>query len=172
MYYSSLYSSPVGEITLSCKDERLIGLWLETFRSSTCPPNMVRKNDCRVFSLAKRWLDRYFARQEPAADELELAPSGSAFCQCVWNFLLEIPYGTLTTYGDIARKVAEKMGVSLMSSQAVGGAVGRNPISIIIPCHRVVGAKGGLVGFAGGLQAKMKLLELEGIDVSLYTTSF
>lgn len=97
---------------------------------------------------------------------MPLAPVGSEFRQNVWTILCEIPYGEVTTYGDIAKKMAAKMGKAAMSSQAVGGAVGHNPISIIIPCHRVVGANGSLTGYAGGIKTKIKLLELEGVDMS------
>ena len=100
------------------------------------------------------------------ADELSLAPVGSKFRQEVWRILCEIPYGEVITYGDIAKKMAAKMGRTSMSGQAIGGAVGHNPVSIIIPCHRVVGANGSLTGYAGGIPAKIKLLELEGVDMS------
>ncbi len=119
-----------------------------------------------VFESAKRWLDRYFAGEEPVISELPLAPVGSEFRQVVWNILCEIPYGEVVSYGEIARKTAEKMGKKRMSGQAVGGAVGHNPISIIIPCHRVVGSNGSLTGYAGGIQTKIKLLQLEGADTS------
>ena len=112
------------------------------------------------------WLDRYFAGGRPSLCELPLAPAGSEFRQGVWSILCEIPYGEVTTYGDIAKKVAARMGNKSMSAQAVGGAVGHNPISIIIPCHRVVGSNGSLTGYAGGIKTKIKLLELEGADMT------
>ena len=121
---------------------------------------MVENNDLPIFDQTKQWLDRYFAGEKPAISELPLVPIGSAFRQAVWSILCEIPYGKMITYGDIARKLG------VQSSQAVGGAVGHNPISIIIPCHRVVGANGSLTGYAGGVQTKIKLLELEGVDMS------
>ena len=102
----------------------------------------------------------------PAISELPLAPAGSEFRQEVWKLLCEIPYGEVTTYGDIAKKIAARRGKSTMSSQAVGGAVGHNPISVIIPCHRVVGTNGSLTGYAGGLQRKIQLLTLEGADMT------
>ena len=114
----------------------------------------------------KSWLDRYFAGRKPDISELSLAPAGSEFRQEVWRILCEIPYGEVVTYGSIAKRMAEKMGRETMSSQAVGGAVSHNPISIIIPCHRVAGADGSLTGYAGGIQTKVKLLELEGADLS------
>ena len=112
---------------------------------------------------AKRWLDIYFAGNEPDFTP-PLHPIGSAFRQSVWEILRQIPYGKTTTYGEIARQLSEKMGLSRMSAQAVGGAVGHNKISIIIPCHRVVGANGSLTGYAGGIDKKGKLLELEHTD--------
>jgi methylated-DNA-[protein]-cysteine S-methyltransferase len=118
-----------------------------------------------IFNETKSWLDRYFAGQRPDASALPLAPIGGAFRQSVWDILRRIPYGKLTTYGEIAREIAAASGKTGMSAQAVGGAVGRNPISIIIPCHRVVGANGSLTGYAGGIGTKVKLLELEGVDM-------
>ena len=110
---------------------------------------------------AKRWLDIYFAGKEP--DFLPpLHPAGSAFRQSVLEILLKIPYGQTITYGDIARQLAARRGLANMSAQAVGGAVGHNEISVIIPCHRVVGANGSLTGYAGGIDKKIKLLKLEG----------
>jgi methylated-DNA-[protein]-cysteine S-methyltransferase len=121
---------------------------------------MMEKNDMPIFDAAKQWLDRYFAGGKPGISELPLAPIGGAFRQGVWGILCEIPYGGVMTYGEIAKRLG------CMSSQAVGGAVGHNPISIIIPCHRVVGAGGSLTGYAGGIQTKITLLELEGVDMS------
>ena len=119
-----------------------------------------------IFIKTKNWLDRYFAGERPAISDLALAPFGSAFRQKVWNILCGIPYGQIITYGDIAKQLASDLHKKGMSSQAVGGAVGHNPISIIIPCHRVVGANGSLTGYAGGIDTKVKLLELEGVDLS------
>ncbi len=114
---------------------------------------------------AKRWLDIYFAGKEP--DFLPpLHPAGSAFRQSVLEILLKIPYGQTITYGDIARQLAARRGLANMSAQAVGGAVGHNEISVIIPCHRVVGANGSLTGYAGGIDKKIKLLELERADMT------
>ena len=114
---------------------------------------------------AKRWLDIYFAGKEP--DFLPpLHPAGSAFRQSVLEILLKTPYGQTITYGDIARQLAARRGLANMSAQAVGGAVGHNEISVIIPCHRVVGANGSLTGYAGGIDKKIKLLELERADMT------
>lgn len=127
---------------------------------------MYPKDDLAVFQKAKDWLDRYFQGQKPAISELPLAPIGGEFRQMVWKILCEIPYGQVITYGDIAKKVAQRKGLARMSAQAVGGAVGHNPISLIIPCHRVVGTNGSLTGYSGGLDMKIKLLEFEGVNMS------
>jgi len=168
VYYSTTYPSPLGTITLACYDDNLVGLWTEgqKYHGDTIPEAMMENNDIPMFSPAKKWLDRYFAGEKPDIAELSLAPIGGEFRQAVWKILCEIPYGKVITYGDIAKKIAVKMGRGSMSSQAVGGAVGHNPISIIIPCHRVVGSNGSLTGFSGGIQMKVKLLELEGADMS------
>ena len=116
----------------------------------------------RLTREGKEWLERYFAGEKPSPEDLLLRPEGTVFRQMVWRELLHIPYGQVTTYGSLAKAVARKMGRETMSAQAVGQAVGHNPISIIIPCHRVVGANGSLTGYAGGLDRKIRLLELEG----------
>lgn len=118
---------------------------------------------------AAAWLDRYFAGEKPSPRELPLAPAGSAFRQTVWNILCDIPCGEVTTYREIAKKIAAALGLASMSAQAVGGAVAHNPISIIIPCHRVVGANGSLTGYAGGLAAKQYLLAHEGVDITRFS---
>ena len=168
MFFSTSFPSPVGVITLACRDGCLVGLWTEgqKYHGDTIPEAMVEDDSLAVFGKARGWLDRYFAGEKPGIAELPLAPIGGEFRQSVWKFLCEIPYGRVTTYGEIAKKMAAKMGRGSMSSQAVGGAVGHNPISIIIPCHRVVGSNGSLTGFAGGIQMKVKLLEAEGVDMS------
>ena len=168
MYYSTIYPSPIGAITLACDGDNLVGLWLEgqKYHGGTIAGNMTEKENIPVFDAAKKWLDRYFAGKRPDISELPLAPIGGEFRQDVWAVLCDIPYGSIITYGEIAKKMAAKMNKESMSSQAVGGAVGHNPISIIIPCHRVVGANGNLTGYAGGINKKIKLLELEGVDVS------
>ena len=119
-----------------------------------------------VFDAARDWLARYFAGEKPMPSELPLCPIGGEFRQRVWSLLCQIPYGETTTYGALARALAAQMGRPSMSSQAVGGAVGHNPISIIIPCHRVVGSGGSLTGYAGGIAAKLRLLEHEGVELS------
>jgi methylated-DNA-[protein]-cysteine S-methyltransferase len=169
MYYSTTYSSPIGLITLACdENESLVGLWTEgqKYHGGTIHKAMAVNDSLPIFDTAKKWLDRYFAGEKPCISELPSAPVGSEFRRAVWEILCEIPYGEVITYGDIARKMAVKTGRKSMSAQAVGGAVGHNPVSVIIPCHRVVGSNGSLTGFAGGIKMKVKLLELEGVDMS------
>lgn len=168
MYFSTTYASPVGLLTLSSDGENLTGLWLEgqKYFGSTIPEELKKQDNLPVFHAVKNWLDRYFDGGRPEISELPLRPIGGEFRQGVWKLLMEIPYGEVITYGDIAKKMAVKLGKRTMSSQAVGGAVGHNPISIIIPCHRVVGASGSLTGYAGGIAKKVRLLELEGVDMS------
>ena len=141
-----------------------MGLWLacEKYFPDHLQNTAQRRDDHPVLLQAKGWLDRYFAGQRPDPAELKLAPEGSRFRHQVWELLLHIPYGQVTTYGALAKELALRQGIPSMSAQAVGGAVGHNPISIIIPCHRVVGADGSLTGYAGGLDKKTQLLELEG----------
>jgi methylated-DNA-[protein]-cysteine S-methyltransferase len=170
MFYSTTYPSPVGIITLACDvdSENLVGLCIEgqKYYGDTLPEAMVPNDNIPLFNRAKKWLDRYFAGKKPSISELPLAPIGGEFRQSVWEILCEIPYGEVITYGDIAKRMAARMHKQKMSAQAVGGAVGHNPISIIIPCHRVVGATGSLTGYSGGIAKKIKLLELEGMDTS------
>ena len=172
MLYTMRYDSLVGELLLAEQDGALAGLWIrgQKYFPESWQKDMREKPDSKLLNQTKDWLDQYFAGRRPAIDQLSLAPVGGTFRQEVWKILCEIPYGEVITYGDIARKIAEKQGRKTMSSQAVGGAVGHNPISIIIPCHRVVGADGSLTGYAGGVEKKRFLLELEGADLSrLYT---
>lgn len=168
MYYVTEYESPVGVMMLASNANDLVGLWNEgqKYHGSSLLEDSTKQDDLPIFEETKRWLDRYFKGEQPEISELSLAPEGTDFRQEVWSILREIPYGKVITYGDIARIMARKRGKSRMSSQAVGGAVGHNPISVIIPCHRVVGSSGSLTGYAGGIQTKIKLLELEGVDMT------
>lgn len=168
MYYSTKYISPIGRITMASDGRNLIGLWIDgqKYDAGTVSAEMTDSDDLPVFKNAKRWLDRYFMGERPSISELPLHPIGGAFRQGVWEILCEIPYGEVTTYGAIAKKMAARMGKERMSSQAVGGAVGHNPISIIIPCHRVVGTNGSLTGYGGGIDLKVKLLEHEEVDMT------
>ena len=170
--FKTIYDFPVGKITFACDEacENLIGLWIEgqKYHGGSVRGELIEKNDIPLFDLTKKWLDKYFASGKPDISELPLAPIGSKFRRQVWDILCEIPYGEVITYGDIAKKIAAKSGMKSMSSQAVGGAVGHNPISIIIPCHRVVGSNGSLTGYASGISVKIKLLELEKVDTSRF----
>jgi methylated-DNA-[protein]-cysteine S-methyltransferase len=168
MYYSTEYPSPVGALTLASDGDKLNALWMagQKYYGESMPESMTKKDDIPVFDSVKKWLGEYFAGENPPVSELPLSPIGGEYRQSVWSILCKIPYGEVTTYGDIAREMAGKMGKASMSAQAVGGAVGHNPIGIIIPCHRVVGANGSLTGYAGGISTKIKLLKLEGADMS------
>ena len=166
MYQTTTYASPVGELTLASDGTALTGLWLEGqkyFGGTSGEELAPGRPDLPVFQAARAWLDRYFAGEKPSPAELPLAPAGTPFQRAVWEKLQAIPYGAVTTYGALARELDGA------SPRAVGSAVGRNPISIIIPCHRVVGADGSLTGYAGGLERKQRLLTHEGVDVSRFS---
>ena len=159
------YDSPLGGILLAADEIGLTGLWFDgqKYYADRLPAARTEQ-ETPVLAETKRWLDRYFSGREP--DFLPpLHPVGSPFRQLVWEILLRIPYGRTVTYGEIARRFAEKSGRARVSAQAVGGAVGHNEISILIPCHRVVGTGGSLTGYAGGIDKKVRLLELEGADM-------
>ena len=155
MKYVCHYSSPVGILRLESDGKALTGLWF-TDQSST------QEDILPIFDETIRWLDIYFSGKDPGYTP-KLAPEGTAFRKAVWDILLTIPYGKTMSYGQIAKQIAEEKGIARMSSQAVGGAVGHNPIAIIIPCHRVIGSDGSLTGYGGGLDRKIRLLELEGV---------
>ena len=169
MQYITHYQSPLGGITISSDGSALTGLWFDgqKYFASTLGADYKEKN-LPVFTEAKRWLDIYFSGKEPDFTP-PLSLNGSAFRMAVWQILQSIPYGQTITYGDIAKQLAAQTGKAKMSAQAVGGAVGRNPISIIVPCHRVIGAGGSLTGYAGGIDKKVLLLELEGINTTKFT---
>lgn len=153
MNYTQLIPSPLGNILLSADEIGLTGLWFEgeKYYADALPREHIER-ETPILMDTKRWLDVYFTGREPDFTPL-LHPTGSSFRQAVWQLLLEIPYGQTTTYGALLGDGA--------SARAVGGAVGRNPISIIVPCHRVIGADGSLTGYAGGVDRKIRLLALE-----------
>ena len=157
--YIMKYPSPVGLLTVAANDEAVIGLWMEgqKYFARTLPIEPQWKA-APALAKASAWLDSYFAGVRPEIMP-PLAPKGTPFQQAVWEELLAIPYGELSTYGEIAKKLNS-------AARAVGGAVGHNPISILIPCHRVVGGAGSLTGYAGGLERKIQLLTLEGINTA------
>lgn len=167
MHYLSYYKSPLGEIVLSASNQGLSGLWFvgQKYFALYFDKEHIYQ-EIPLFADVKRWLDIYFSGKEPNFS-LPLHFTGSPFQNEVWKILSQIPYGRTTTYGQIAKQVAIKRGVSKMSAQAIGGAVGRNEIAIIVPCHRVVGVNGNLTGYAGGIEKKISLLQLEGIDTTL-----
>ena len=151
---------------LAADETGLTGLWFESQKYfARTLPNVRISKETEILTQTKKWLDIYFSGQEPTFTP-PLHPVGSPFRQEVWQILLQIPYGHTITYGEIAGRIAEARNVSHMSAQAVGGAVGHNEIAIIIPCHRVVGPNGSLTGYAGGIDKKIALLELEHADMS------
>ncbi len=168
MVFSAHYPSPLGSIMLASDGNNLVGLWLEgqKYFAATVAKEIMEQPDLPIFAAVQSWLDRYFTDQKPAISDLPMAPKGGAFRMAVWDILCKIPYGKVITYGEIAKKMAVRMNKANMAAQAVGGAVGHNPISIIIPCHRVVGVNGSLVGYAGGISKKIQLLQHEGVDTS------
>lgn len=169
MYYYYNYSSPVGKLTIASNEQNIVGLWFDKqkYYMDVLQDKEYREKETDAIRLAQKWLDKYFNNENPAIDELPIEFIGSEFRKQVWKILAKIPCGRVVTYGDIAKEIAGQKGIKTMSAQAVGGAVGHNPISIIIPCHRVVGSNGSLTGYAGGITTKMKLLELEGVEMSM-----
>lgn len=167
MIYISNYESTLGNLLLASKDNKLIGLWMENqkYFLSNVKEEMIKKDNDKLLLKTKEWLDRYFNSEKPEIKELDLNPIGSEFRKNVWNILMQIPYGIVITYHDIAIEIAKQKNIKQISAQAVGGAVGHNPISIIIPCHRVVGTNGSLTGYAGGIDKKVKLLKHEQVKM-------
>lgn len=168
MQYTGTYHSPIGGMFLAADTVGLTGLWFDG--AKYFPHNLDLEytgKELPVFVQTKRWLDMYFSGKEPTFMP-PIHMIGSAFQLEIWSLLQQIPYGKTTTYRDIAKEIAKKKGMSQMAAQAVGGAVGRNKISIIIPCHRVVGTNGSLTGYAGGIDKKEQLLSLEKVDMSRF----
>lgn len=165
--------SPLGPLTLAARGFSLCGLWLPGQKhfggGLPLPAEISGGLSLPPFDAAGDWLDRYFSGRAPDPAELPLSPEGSPFRQLVWRLLLKIPRGEVVTYKQLAGQAAKELGRTTLSCQAVGGAVAHNPISVIIPCHRVVGSGGSLTGYAGGIAAKRKLLSLEGVDLSPFT---
>lgn len=166
MQYTHSYDSPLGRILLASDGAELTGLWFEGQKYyAAALDKQHEEKTLPVFEQAKSWLDIYFSGKKPDFTP-PLAPAGSEFRREVWELLLSIPYGKTVSYAELAAIIAERRGLAHMSAQAVGGAVGHNPISIIIPCHRVVGSGGSLTGYAGGIDRKIRLLSIEGADIS------
>ena len=165
MQYTSHYRSPIGNILLAADEVGLTGLWFEGQKYFALYLDKEHEEkEIPIFEKAKKWLDIYFAGKEPDFT-VPLHFTGTDFQNEVWEILCAIPYGRTMTYGEIAKQVAAKKVLPRMSAQAVGGAVGHNGISILVPCHRVVGANGSLTGYAGGIDKKIKLLQLEKADM-------
>ena len=173
MVYITTYNSILGKLLLASKNNKLIGVWIENQKYylgdlKNSKEDIKVKDNEEILVKTKKWLDRYFNGEKPDICELDILLSGSFFRKEVLKILCTIPYGSTMTYEEISKKVAKKLGKEKMSAQAVGGAVGHNPISIIIPCHRVVGKNGSLTGYAGGIDNKLKLLEHENVDISKF----
>jgi methylated-DNA-[protein]-cysteine S-methyltransferase len=165
--YIYKYNSEVGNIRVTSDGENVTGLLINKIGYDDAEIISVTAENLDIFNETKRWLDCYFSGIEPNFMP-NIKVKGSEFSKSVWKILCEIPYGKVITYGDIAKRIMFDTGKRKMSAQAIGGAVKRNPVSILIPCHRVVGAGGNLTGYGGGLDVKVKLLQLEGIDVSKF----
>ena len=166
MNYISHYESPLGGITLGSDGNALTGLWFDEQKYfGDTLGRVYETKDLPAFAKAREWLDIYFSGRDPGFTP-PLTMLTTPFRKAVWEIMLTIPFGQTMTYGQIAQIIAKQRGLTHMSAQAVGGAVGHNSISLIIPCHRVVGANGSLTGYAGGIDKKIKLLELEGADMS------
>ena len=166
MIYMGRYDSPLGPITLAGEDGALTGLWFDGQKYFGAGlPAGTPEGEPPVFRQVRAWLDRYFRGEDPGPTP-PLAPAGTAFQRAVWEVLREIPYGRTATYGQVAQAAGRGLGRNT-SPRAAGSAVGRNPISLLIPCHRVVGAGGSLTGYAGGLERKEALLKLEGAEIFL-----
>ena len=163
MIYYKEHNSPIGKLNLVSDGSYLIGLYIkgQKYFLESINENIQKNDNLIIFKNTEDWLDKYFKGLKPDIKDLKLKLHGSDFRIMVWHILEGIPYGEVITYGEIAKKVAKIMGKKKMSSQAIGGAVSHNPISIIIPCHRVVGVNNSLVGYAGGVDIKKKLLDFE-----------
>ena len=160
MFESRLHS-PLGEVRLRSDGESLIGLWfVGQVNDAKDIDDIEIKNDLPIFGQVESWLESYFSGKQTSIT-IPLQPKGTSFQQRVWQILQEIPYGETMTYGEIAQRIAKEKGVETFSAQAVGQAVGKNPISILIPCHRALGKNGALTGYAGGVHRKEQLLQLE-----------
>lgn len=169
MIYTKKYPSPLGEITLAAEDQALLGLWIQgqKYFLGKLGKDCEERKEEPILQQTAAWLDEYFQGKRPEISGLNLNPRGSGFAKSVWEILKTIPYGQTMTYGEIARRLEKERGTP-MSAQAVGGAVGHNPISIIVPCHRVVGSSGSLTGYAGGLDKKIFLLTHEGVNMEKF----
>ena len=168
MQYTSSYTSPLGRLFLAAEEDGLTGAWFDGQKYFASSLNEeTEEKEIPLFKDVKKWLSIYFSGKEPGFT-LPLHLTGSDFQKEVWEILRSIPYGKTMTYGEIAKQIAARKRISRMSAQAVGGAVGHNKISVIVPCHRVVGANGNLTGYSGGIDKKIKLLTLEHVDMDSF----
>ncbi len=169
MQYTSRYKSKIGEILLACDGKNLTGLWFvgQKYFADNLDKEAFEK-DLPIFENAKQWLDVYFSGKAPSFTPSLAFENISSFRKRVWEIMLDIPFGKTSTYGKIAKQIEKETG-ERVSAQAVGGAVGHNSISLIIPCHRVLGSNSSLTGYAVGVDKKIKLLKLEGIDITKLT---
>lgn len=165
MIYSKKYQSPIGEITLNSDGEDLTAVCFKEGRDYNKYIKESEEKDLPIFVETIKWLDLYFKGKDPDFIPKYKRDDITPFRQDVIDEMFKIPYGSTVTYKDLAKRVAKKRGLKSMSAQAIGGAVGWNPICIIIPCHRVIGSNGNLTGYGGGMSNKIKLLELEGINI-------
>lgn len=170
MLYASYYKSPIGNLLIATKNNKIVGLWLENqkYYLSKFKEEIQIDDNLKIITKTKKWLDCYFAKKKPSISDLELDIEGSEFQKLVLQKLINIPYGEISTYKKIATEIAKDKNLKSISSQAVGSAIAHNPISIIIPCHRVIGTNGNLTGYAGGINNKIYLLNHEGVN----TTNF
>lgn len=165
LYVTTYESEYIDLITIGSDGENIIGLWIgkKHYLKNNINQIVERKDNLKVFIIVKKWLDKYFKGDNPSIDDIPINLKGTEFQKIVWDILLEIQYGATTTYIEIGKKVAKRLGKEKMSSQAIGAAVGKNPILIIIPCHRVISTKGELRGYSAGIEYKENLLKLEKI---------
>mgnify|MGYP001080791289 FL=1 len=166
MKYYSFYNSPIGQIMMASDGNFLTGLWIENqkYYAAGIAPNAQKLHKLDIFQYAEHWMRDYFNGMAPDAANVPIEPNGTNFQKNVWKILCDIPYGNTATYGEIAKKIGILTG-NTTCPRAVGAAIGHNPISIIIPCHRVIGANKKLTGYAGGLEIKSHLLQLEKVLV-------
>ncbi len=164
IYYKTEYKSTIGNIIICCdENENIIGLWFEgqKYFADNIDGKFIVNDKLKIFKKTKNGLSKYFEGKKTNIKEIPIRFMGTTFQKAVWKILCKIPYGKVRTYGDIAKEIAKQQGITKMSAQSIGNAIGHNPISIIVPCHRVLGKNGNLTGYAAGIDKKKFLLELE-----------
>ena len=170
MFYGTHVESPLGDIFIVSDKNSIVRLYINYDKGSqqTLNEEIIDNPNIQPLIYGRKWIDDYFNLKRPDINDLSLVPIGGEFKQIVWNIVAKIPYGETMTYGEIAKETAKRMGKTVMSAQAIGKAVGSNPIPIIIPCHRVMGTNGNLTGYYYGLDTKVRLLRHEGVDTSSF----